>query len=217
MSFALAVGTAASIASTYAAALPFTAASNAAQTVLTMASTTGLAVGDYVEVTSGWSLLDGRLARISALIASVSITLELVDTTSTTQYPAGGGAGSVRKITAWTQLSQLSSNIQVSGGDQQYADITTLADRTQRQIPTVRSAVQITLPYFFDQALSWISPVRAVSDSAAATGVMLAYPGGSRTVGNAFWSLRDVPSIEDSTLRGEVALSFSSKPITYAT
>lgn len=217
MSFILAVGATASIASAYGSSLPFTAASNAAETVLTMASTAGVAIGDYVEVTSGWGLLDGRLARIKALTANTSITLELINTSDTSKYPSGAGAGGVRKISTWTQLSQIGANLQVSGGDQEYADITTLMDRTKRQIPTTRTPIQVTLPTFFDPALAWVQTVRTAMETATPAGALIVYPNGSRTVGNAYWGMREVPTIEDSTLRGEVSLSYSAQPITYAT
>lgn len=217
MAFTLAVGTQVLIGSAPGSALPFTTASNASQTVLGMASTAGLNAGDFVQVNSGWGLLDGRIARIAALAANTSITLESVDTTSTTRFPAGGGAGTVQRVQFSTQITQLTSNIQSSGGEQQFADITTLTDRTDRSIPTKRSAVQLTLPTFFDPALAWVAPVRAASDTAVPFGALMIYPNGSRTVGNAYWTLREVPTIEDSTLRGEVSIAFAAQPITYAT
>lgn len=219
MSVTLAVGTTVAIASTYASALPFSAASNATEAVLTMASTTGLVVGDYVEiVTSGWGLLQGRVARLKTVVASTSVTLESVDTSdSTTKYPTGTGAGTLRKISAWTVLSQLTKDFSVSGGDQQYADITTLDDRTQRQIPTVRSPLQVTLGAFYDESLAWVDTVRAASESATVTAAKFSYPNGSKTVGNAYWSMSDVPTINDNTLRASISLSYSALPITYAT
>jgi hypothetical protein len=218
MAITLAVGTQIAIASSYGSALPFTAASNAAETVLTMAATTGLLVGDYVEVTSGWGLLTGRVVRVKTVTANVSIVLEGVDTTdSTAKFPAGGGAGSVRRVVNWTNLSQVTKDISIGGGDQQYADITALDDRTQRQIPTVRSPVSVTIGTFFDPALAWVAPVRTASDSAAATAVKFAYPNGGKTVGNAYWSLSDVPTINDNTLRASISLSYAAAPINYAT
>lgn len=218
MAITLAVGTSVAIASAYAAALPFTTASNAAETVLGMASTTGLTAGDYVEVTtSGWGLMAGRVVRVKTVVASTSITLEGVDTLDAVKFPAGTGAGTVRKISTWTPLSQLTSDINIGGGEQQYADATTLDDRTQRQIPTVRSPLTVTLGAFFDAALPWVDTVRSASESATATAVRMSYPNGSKTVGNAYWSMNDVPTINDNTLRTSISLAYSAQPITYAT
>lgn len=109
-------GTTLAIASAFASALTTSTASNAAECVLGMASTSGLANGDYVEVTSGWGRLNKRIARVKSLSANVSITLEGIDTTNTTFFPAGTGAGSVRKVTTWQTISQVTA-VSSSGGD----------------------------------------------------------------------------------------------------
>lgn len=109
-------GTTIFVASVFASALSFSAASNATETVLTMASTTGLSNGDYVEVTSGWGRLNLRAFRIKAVVANTSITLEGADTSNTTFFPAGAGAGSVRKVSTWQQVTMITA-VASSGGD----------------------------------------------------------------------------------------------------
>ncbi|MFG6457867.1 phage tail tube protein [Roseateles sp. BYS96W] len=109
-------GTTVAVAAVFASSLPFTTASNATEAVLGMASTTGLSAGDIVEVTSGWGRLNLRSARIKAVTANVSITLEGMDTTNTTFYPVGVGAGSVRKVTTWQTIDKI-TGISSSGGD----------------------------------------------------------------------------------------------------
>lgn len=52
-------------------------------------------------MTSGWAKLDSRVVRV-ANISADTFELEGVDTTSTTSYPAGGGAGSAAKANATT-------------------------------------------------------------------------------------------------------------------
>lgn len=103
------------IATAFAASLPFSAASNATECVLTMASTTGISVGDFVEVTSGWGRLNLRAYRVKAVVANTSITLELADTSNTTFFPVGSGAGSVRKVSTWQQITQI-TDVASSGG-----------------------------------------------------------------------------------------------------
>lgn len=109
-------GTTIAIASAFAAALPVSAASNATECVLSMASTTGLANGDIVEVTSGWGRLNKRAARVKSLAANTSITLEGIDTTNTNFFPTGSGIGSVRKVSTWQTISQITA-VSSSGGD----------------------------------------------------------------------------------------------------
>lgn len=109
-------GTTFHIASAFGSALAFTTASNASECVLGMADTTGLANGNIVEVTSGWGRLDGRVFRIKSVVTNTSITLEECDTTNTTFFSPGSGAGTVREITTFTQITQVLA-INSSGGD----------------------------------------------------------------------------------------------------
>lgn len=109
-------GTTFHIASAFGSPLATSAASNAAECVLSMASTAGLANGDFVEVTSGWGRLNKRVFRVKSLSANTSITLEGCDTTNTTFFPAGQGTGSVRKATTFTQITQVTA-VSSSGGD----------------------------------------------------------------------------------------------------
>ena len=92
-------------AATYAAALAFTAISNATEAVATVADA-DLEVGDIVLVESGWSTLNGRVVRVKAATA-VSITLEDIDTSDTQSFPAGSGGGTLKKIETWVQIPQV--------------------------------------------------------------------------------------------------------------
>jgi hypothetical protein len=216
MAITLATGTVAAIASTYGTAFTITAITNATEAVATLSASHGVVVGDYLEITSGWDRLNGRIVRAKT-VATNDVTLEGINTVSTTNFPAGSGTGTGREITAWTNLSQITPNISVSGGDLNFADITTIIDSIQKQIPTTRSPISVTLPTFFDASLSWVSTVTTAADAATATGLRLSFPNGNKLVANGYWSIKTVPTIEDSTLRGEVNISFSAAPVLYAT
>jgi hypothetical protein len=216
MSITKAVGTVYSIASTYGASKNMTAVSNANPAVATLESSHGVIVGDFIEITSGWGRLNGRVVRVSA-VSTNDVTLEGVNTLSDDLYPATTGTGTVREITAWTALTQVTPNISAGGGEQNYADTTTLLDVVQKQIPTTRSPLTLTLPVFFDPAQSWVAVVTAAMDAASPVALKAVYPNSSRTIGNAYWSVQTTPTPEDSTLRSRVDLTFSADPITYST
>lgn len=216
MSITKAQGTQVAIASAYGAAVAMSAITNATEAVATLASGHGAVVGDFLEITSGWDLLNTRIVRVKT-VSTNDVTLERINTTDTTRYPAGTGTGTVRRITAWTNVTQITANISVSGGDQSFADATTLVDSVQKQIPTTRSPVVVTLPLFDDPTLSWYDTVRDVSDTTTPTAVRMVFPNNTRLVANAYWSLQAVPTIEDSTLRGRIDLSFVSDPTRYPT
>lgn len=216
MAITRSTGTLVAIASTYGSSSNMTAITNAANAVATLGAGHGAVVGDFLEVNSGWDRLNGRIVRVSA-VSTNEVTLEGINTTSTALYPAGTGTGTVRRITAWTSISQITAELSVSGGDPQFADITTLTDTIQKQIPTTRTPVQVTLPVFYDPTLSWWATVLSASDAATPVGLRMIFSNGSRLVANGYWSLRQVPTVQDSTLRGEISVSFFSDPTTYAT
>lgn len=216
MSITRAVGTQISIASTYLSSKTMSAINNANPAVATLAASHGVIVGDIVEITSGWDRLNGRIARVSA-VATNDVTLEGIDTSDTSAYPPGTGTGSVREISAWTQISQVTADFGTSGGEQNFADVTTLSDTTQKQIPTTRNPVKVDLPLFDDPSLSYYSTVNSASESASAVAVRMVFPNGSRLLANAYWGLQKVPTVQDSTLRAAISLSFAAEPTRYAT
>ena len=216
MAITLAVGTTVAIASTIGTATTMSAITNASEAVATLESAHGISQGDIFVVTSGWERLNGRVVRAKT-VSTNDVTLEGIDTSDTNLYPAGSGTGSVKEVTAWTNISQITSGIQVSGGDQQFADVTTIADALQKQIPTTRSPINVVLPVFDDPSLAWYSTVRTASETAVATPVRMVFPNSSRLLASAYWSLQQVPTIEDNTLRARIDLAFSSVPTRYST
>ena len=221
MAYTLATGATISVAKTYGAPITVTAATNSvatgynATTTLTTGSAHGLVSGDYVEVTSGWGRLNQRIARCTTGTTASTIVLENIDTYNTSRFPAGAGTGSVRKITAWSSLSQVKS-ISSGGGDQQYADATSLDDVVQRQIPTKKSAVTMDLEVYDDPALAWYADVKNASDAVTPYGLLIAPPNGSKIVANAYWSISDVPNIAmDEVLTTKLSLSYVATPTRY--
>lgn len=216
MAVTLTTGTVIAIASTYGASVTMSAITNASEAVATLAGGHGVVVGDYLEVTSGWDRLTNRIVRVKT-VATNDITFESINTSSTTIYPAGTGTGSIRRITAWTNLSQVQS-ISSSGGDLQFADITSIADTVQKQTPTVRSAVTVSITYFDDETLSWVSAVNTANDARTPYGVRFAFPNGAKTVANAYWAKNTTPAVNaNSALTNTIGLTYAAEPVRYST
>ncbi len=216
MAITLSTGASISVAKTYGASITVSAATNASQTVLTTASAHSYSVGDYVELVSGWDLLDKRVVRCTTGTTGSTVVLESVDTTSTSLYPAGSGIGSIRKISAWSQLSQVKT-ISGAGGSQNYADVTSLSNSTQKQVPTTRSAVTMDLTVFDDPTLAWYSDVTVADQSRSPYGILMSFPNGSRLLGNAYWSMQKIPGINSNeALTTQISLSYAAEPIRYA-
>lgn len=106
-------GTLFDIASAYTAPIAVTAVSNAAAAVVTTGAAHTYANGDFVEINNGW--FTNRVFRILAASGS-TLTLEGMDTTSTTLYPASGAAGTIRRATTFTRITS-PMQPQTSGGD----------------------------------------------------------------------------------------------------
>lgn len=216
MSVTRTTGTQFAIATGLAASKNMTALSNATNAVATLEASHGVGVGDFVVLTSGWDRANGRVFRASA-VATNDVTLEGLNTSDTSLFPPGGGIGSVQEVTGWTTLSQISPEFSVSGGDQNFADITFVTNVIRQQIPTDRNPIEVTLPYFFDLTLGWVATVETVSDQAIARPFRMVFPNQTRLVANAYWSIRKVPTNQDSTLRGQIDLSFINEATSYAT
>lgn len=216
MSITKTPGTQFAIGSTYGVTFTVTAITNANPAVATLSVSHGVIVGDFIELTSGWDLVNGRIFRVSA-VATNDVTLEGLNTTDTTRFPAGTGIGTGREITAWTTLSQITPAFGVSGGDQNFADTTFVSNVIKTQIPTDRNPITVSLPFFYDPTLAWFATVRTASDAGTPYAFRMIFPNNSRLVVGAYWSLRGVPTSEDSTLRDSIDLSFVGQPTVYAT
>ena len=216
MAITLSTGVALAIAKTYGASVSMTVLSNATEAVATLAVGHGVVVGDYLEVTSGWGLLDKRIVRAKT-VATNDVTFEGIDTSDTTKYPAGTGTGSIRRITAWSALSQV-KGISASGGEQQFADVTAIDDQVARQMPTIRSAVSMNVDVFDDPTLTWYADVSKATDARAPFGLRMSFPNGSKLVANAYWSLQRVPTVnQNEAMTSQITLSYAAEPVRYAT
>lgn len=201
-----------SLAASYAASAPITGISNAIAGVVTATNT--LAVNDYVEITSGWARLSGKVLRVSAA-SGTTFTLEGYDTTNTTIYPAGGGAGSFRKILTWTQLSQILSSSS-SGGEQQFLEYQLLEGDSQKRIPTVKSAAGLTFSVGDDPTLPGYQLASAANDDRLPRGVRIDLPSMAKIVYNAYISLNKTPSLTVNEIMAcEVTLSLLAEPVRY--
>lgn len=202
------------IASGYGAPVTVTALTNASEAVATATNT--FATGDFVEVTSGWSRLNGKVVRVKSATGT-NFTLEGIDTTSTTVYPAGSGIGSVRKISGWTQVQQvLTTN--TSGGDQQFATYQFVEADQETRIPTTKSAAGLDLSVADDPALPGYIAMSAANDDRDQRGLKCSLPNGSIILYNAYCSLNKTPTMTANQVMA-CAASFSfinADPVRYA-
>ncbi len=208
-------GSTISIASAYSSSTNITAISNATDAVASVVSATGIVVGNIVEVTSGWSRLTGRLARVS-VVSTNDLTLEDINTTSTTRYPALGGTGSLREVTTFTQISQILSST-TQGGEQQFTNYAFLEDGFERQIPTNKSAQSITLSIADDPLLAHYALLDAADDDRLPRAIKVTLASGAVIYYNCYVTLNKTPTLTINEVSAlEVTLSFVAEQTRYA-
>lgn len=192
MSAVLPDGAIVSIASTYGSAKTVTAITNANPGVVT-STTHGLTDGNIIEVTSGWSKLDKRIARVDNS-ATDSFDLEGIDTTSTTNYPAGAGVGSVRQISAWTEIAQI-INSSSSGGDQNFVDFGYLSELDNRQLPGSRSPQSISFDIADDDTLAHWAILAAADEDRLVRAIRIQLVTGAVIYHNAIITFNQNPTL----------------------
>lgn len=214
MSVYLPDGATLALATTYGVAKATTIVTNASAAVVTAAAH-GYANGDFVEVTSGWSRMDGRVFRIAS-ITTDTFALEGYDTTDTTVFPAGSGLGSVKKVTAWTQITQV-TKFDISGGEQQFATYSLLENDSESQIPTVTSPMSLSLAIADDPALPGFTALKVAGEARAIRALKMTLKGGSFILYSGYVSFNDTPKMsKGNIMECEGGLALRGKPVRYA-
>jgi len=213
MSVALPNGSIFAIASGYGSALTVTILTNAVGAVAT-STAHGLANGDFIEVTSGWTRLNQRVVRVSGVTANTFI-LEAYDSSSTTTHPAGSGIGSVRKITGFTQLSQILGSSS-SGGEQKFTTYQFVEADSEVRIPTSKAAAGLELQIADDPTQAGYGILSAANDDRLVRAIKLTLANGSILLYNAYCSVDKTPSLTvDQVMQVKGTLSLVNAPVRY--
>lgn len=214
MAISLPNGALVAIASGYGAVKTMSAITNANTGVATLEASHGISTGDFFEVTSGWSRLTDKIIK-AGTVSTNDVPLLGIDTSLTSIYPADGGAGSIREITGWTQLSQILSSSS-SGGEQQFLEYQLLESDAQKRIPTFKSAAGLSFSIADDPTLAGYILASAANDDRLPRAVKITLPSGSVILYNAYISLNKTPSLTVNEIMAcEVTLSLKAEPVRY--
>lgn len=193
MSMKLPNGAILSLASTFGTAAAVTAITAASPAVATAGSGHGITAGDVAVLACGWDALNGQVIKASAA-DSTTVTLQGVDTTDATRFPAGGGVGTLTEITGWAPIPTV-IDFATNGGDQQYVDVQPLASDVIQQLPTVRTALSLSLRVADEPGAAWYVAMRKASDTRAVTPIRLALRDGSVIYYNGYISMAPSPQV----------------------
>jgi hypothetical protein len=214
MAVSLPNGTTLALATAYATALSVTAATNASEAVLTVTNT--LVAGDIVEYVCNWSRASNRLFRVKSP-SSTQLTLESLDTTSTTQFPAGSGTGTIRKITTFTSITQV-LELTSSGGEPQYQSYSFLEQDFDSQIPTTTSAQSLAISIADDPTLAGYAALRNAASARTITGLRATMPNGGVILYNGYVAFDETPSMSKGNLMAvKAGFALQGRPVRYAT
>lgn len=197
------------------AAVNISAITNASPAAVTTSAVHGLTSGDFVEITSGWSRLTGKIVRVT-VTSTTAFTIDGYDTTSLSVYPSGGGTGTVAKITGWTQLSQILSSSS-DGGTQNFLEYQFLESDSQKRIPTFKSAAGLTFSVADDATLPGFILAGVANDDRLPRAVKMTLPSGSLILYNGYISLNKTPTMAVNELMAcEITVSMLAEPVRYA-
>lgn len=202
------------IASTYGSSVAVSAASNASSCVVTVADASTFIVGDIVEFTSGWERANNRLFRISAKTGS-DLTLEGLNTSNTALYSPGEGTGSIREISAWTNITQVrGTNPQAPSNE--FEDISTMANAVIIEVPVAQRLGGLSLEVLDDPAAAYVAVVETAADAIALTGFRISQADGAKIYANGYYTYSKVPTFPTrGALTNNIDFKFAAVPVRY--
>jgi len=213
MSASLPDGATVAIATAYGSSKSVTAITNANPGVIT-ANAHGMANGAFYELKSGWQKINDRVFK-AANVSTNAVDVTGIDTTDTTRFPAGTGTGSLREITAFTQISQI-LEFTTSGGDQQFANFSFLEEDFERQLPTVTSAQSIQIGIADDPTLAGFIALKAAGEARAIRALKVTLPNGSVLLYSGFVSFNETPTLtKGSVMQVTATISLNGRPTRY--
>ncbi|QIL69564.1 phage tail protein [Diaphorobacter sp. HDW4B] len=201
------------IATGYGTAKPVSSITNGAPGVLTSAAH-AIANGSFFELKTAWQKISERIWK-AANIAANTIEIAGSDTTDTNRFPAGSSGGSLREITAWTQIPQILS-VETQGGDQQFWTGSFLEDDFDRQLPTTTSAQSITIGIGDDPSLPGYQALKVAGEKREIRALRVNLPDGSAILYNGYVSFNETPTLtKGQVMQVTATFSLQGRPVRY--
>lgn len=167
---------------------------------------------DYVilQEVAGMIELEGSLVKV-ANVDGPNDTFELKDQ-DTSGYQ-DFIAAKMRKVTLATEVS-IASGLNMSGGEQQFADYQYLREKIARKVPTTQTAVEIGIPAIWDPADPSMAIIRNAADTNAELAIKILFPNGVEILALGFVGASGLPNVADlaSVVTTEIKFALSGSP-----
>lgn len=141
---------------------------------------------------------------------------EGLDTTSTVQFPAGAGGGTIRKILTWTSLAQVVS-CDSSGGDPKYANYEFLEDDTETSIPSGFAAQTLAMVIGDDPTMPHHAALKVATEGRAPRALKAQLSAGSFILYNAYVAFDESPTLSKGQIMSvKCGYALLGRPVRYA-
>ena len=199
---------------TFASAKTITALTNANPAVAT-STAHGYATNDEILLTSGWEDATDSVYKVTVIDAN-SFSIQGLDTSNTSFFPAGTGTGSAQKMSGWTAIPQVLT-INSSGGDARFTDVAPLSKRNAVKIPTGFNATSVTLSLAHDASNANYQTMLGISRTLTKVAFKQVISGGATTYGYGYMNVSEMPKLNNNQVNTvDAAITVLGRSISYS-
>lgn len=171
--------------------------------------------GDYVVLSvNGMYQLNDRIFRVANVnAAGNTFELEGEDTTLYDTF----ASGSFQVITFGASM-QTAQNINVSGGEPEFADVTTIHDLVRKRVPTITSPLSFALDNIFDPSDPAFVELNKAFKAKAKRAIRLRFGTGAKMVLTGYAAAAGVPTGQaQGVVQTRMAIEAQNLPTFYTT
>lgn len=193
---------------TLAAAVTVSAATNASPCAVTTSTSHGYSTNDELLYETGWSDINESVFKFTNSTATTG-SLQELDTSNTSFYPAGAGVGTLRKLSSWTTVPQV-IDINTTGGDARFTPIELLANRNSTQVATGFNPTAINFVLADDPQNTVVKEMLRISRTLSKCAIKILVSGSAPMYGYGYMTLSELPQMarnQVNRLAGVVTLT----------
>ena len=199
---------------TFASAKTITALTNANPAVAT-STAHGYATDDEILLTSGWEDATDSVYKVTVIDAN-SFSIQGLDTSDTSFFPAGTGTGSAQKLSSWTAIPQVLT-ISSSGGDARFTDVAPLSKRNAVKIPTGFNATSVTMSLAHDASNANYQTMLGISRTLTKVAFKQVISGGATTYGYGYMNVSEMPKLNNNQVNTvDAVITVLGRSISYS-